>query len=397
MTPQLLLSYDFPPIGGGIARWMGEMAKRFAAGSLIVSTGYHPDSSSTDWRFENRIDRLSTRAHRLRTIQGLVRWSNRAAFLARSSNVGFTWCGNIKPAGYPARWIAARSGIPYGIIVHGGDLLILQQQIAQHSFKRRTTRAIMRSASVMVANSTWTADLCRSVLRALELETRINRVRVVPLGSDPDLFRPGIDTTEVRTRYGLNGRRWLLTVARLTPHKGIDTALQVLAGLRHSYPDLSYAVVGQGTELSTLQAMAEKLGIADRVRFLTSVPDADLPALYNCAELYLGLSRQTPRNVEGFGISLVEASACGIAIVAGRSGGIPDAVRDGETGLLVNSEQPGQVAIAIRTLVDNKARASQLGAAGRHAVESYYNWQRVADDLRGIGLELGHARTDALR
>src|SRR5215207_9444152 len=215
MTRQLLLSYDFPPIGGGIARWMGEMAKRFEAGSLIVPTGYHPDSSSTDWRFENRIDRLPTRAHRLRTIQGLVRWSNRAAFLARSSNVGFTWCGNIKPAGYPARWIAARSGIPYGIIVHGGDLLILEQQIAQHPFKRRTTRVIMRSASVMVANSTWTADLCRSVLRALELECMINRVRVVPLGSDPDLFRPGIDTTEARTRYGLNGRRWLLTVARL--------------------------------------------------------------------------------------------------------------------------------------------------------------------------------------
>ena len=212
---------------------------------------------------------------------------------------------------------------------------------------------------------------------------------MVPLGTNPEEFRPGIDSKEVRARYGLDGRRWLMTVARLTPHKGIDMGLQVLARLRESYPDLGYAVVGSGTELPELESIARRLNVSDRVRFLTQVPDRDLPALYNCGEVYLGLSRQMPRNVEGFGISLLEAGGCGVPVVAGRSGGIPDAVRDGETGILVDSENPEEVSTVVRRLLDDKNLAHRLGTGGRRAVESYYNWRRVAADLSGIGHELG--------
>jgi phosphatidyl-myo-inositol dimannoside synthase len=394
MPRHLLLTYDFPPIGGGIARWMGELARHYQPGSLLVSTGFHPDSSSTDGQFPNPVDRLPTRARRLRTLQGLLRWSARVTALARSSEIEFAWCGNLKPAGYPARWLATRRGIPYGLMVHGGDLLILQQQIVRSRHKRRTTRALLQSASVIVSNSRWTADLCRSLLKTLRLESVANRLRVVPLGSDPQHFRPGLDQIEVRRRHGLNGRRWLLTVARLTPHKGIDTGLRLLAELRDSYPDVGYLVVGFGNQLDELQTMARHLGIADRVRFLTRVPDSDLPALYNCAEIYLGLSRATERNVEGFGISLVEAGACGIPVVAGRSGGIPDAVHEAATGLLVDSGQPAQVSTAVRSLLDNTALARELGAGGRRAVESYYNWQRVAKDIFTLGHEF--RRIDAL-
>jgi phosphatidylinositol alpha-1,6-mannosyltransferase len=303
-------------------------------------------------------------------------------------DVDFTWCGNLKPAGYPAKWLALRMGIPYGLVVHGGDLLILQQQVSGSAHKRETTRSLLRSAAVIVANSSWTADLCRTLLKTLKLDVPENRVRIVPLGSDPDRFRPGIDTANVRERYGLDDRRWLMTVARLTPHKGIDTALQVLANLRDIYPDLAYAVIGSGDQLLELQEMATRLGVSDRVLFLTNVPDSDLPGLYNCAEIYLGLSRQLTRNVEGFGISLVEAGACGVPVIAGRSGGIPDAVRDGETGLLVDSDRLGDVSNAVRSLLDGNALANRLGSGGREAVESYYNWQRVAADLCGIGREL---------
>ncbi len=357
----------------------------------MISTGFHPDSSSTDGQFPNPIDRLPTRARRLRTLPGLLRWSARATALARSSDLEFTWCGNIKPAGYPARWLAARAGIPYGMLVHGGDLLILQHQIAQSAHKRRTTRALLKSASVIVANSRWSANLCRAFLGMLELDTPPERVRVVPLGTNPEAFRPGIDSKEVRERYGLDSRRWLMTVARLTPHKGIDMGLQVLARLREGYPELGYAVVGSGTELSELESLARRLNISDRVRFLTQVPDRDLPGLYNCAEVYLGLSRQMPRNVEGFGISLVEAGGCGVPVVAGRSGGIPDAVREGETGILVDSENPEQIASAVRGLLDDRDLAQRLGTGGRRAVESYFNWRRVATDLSSIGHELGKA------
>jgi phosphatidylinositol alpha-1,6-mannosyltransferase len=150
-------------------------------------------------------------------------------------------------------------------------------------------------------------------------------------------------------------------------------------------------VVGSGEGLRELEALAHQLRVNDRVRFLTDVPDRDLPGLYNCAEIYLGLSRLMDQRVEGFGISLVEAGACGVPVIAGRTGGIPEAVREKETGLLVNPEQPEEVSGALRSLLENPVRAKTMGLAGRRAVETYYNWNRVAADVARIGHELGQS------
>ena len=390
---QLLLSYDFPPMGGGIARWMGELAKRYPSGALVISTGQHPGGGDADQQLPNRVDRLPIASRRLRTFHGVMRWSRRTAALARGLPVEFIWCGNIKPASYPARWTNVRTGVPYGILLHGGDLLILRYQARRSPLKRRTARALLESASVLVCNSGWTATLCRAVLEELGIEGGHARVQTVPLGADPSVFRPGLDQREVRRRYGLGGRRWLLSVARLTRHKGVDTGIQILAQLAQDYPDLAYVVVGSGEDLPTLEKLAGDLGVGDRVSFLTNVPDSDLPALYNCAEIYLGLSRTLDRRVEGFGISLVEASACGIPVLASRTGGIPDAVREGETGLLIDPLQAVEIGAALRSLLDDRAMASRLGSAGRRAVETYYNWDRVAADIARIG----HAHGRALR
>jgi phosphatidylinositol alpha-1,6-mannosyltransferase len=387
MAPQLLLTYDFPPIGGGIARWMGELAKRYPPGTLVVSTGQHPDASTVDATFPNQVDRLPLAARRLRSLQGLLFWSRRAAVLTRQCGVEFIWCGNMKPAAYPAKWTMERLGTPFGVLLHGGDLLILQHQVHQSLLKRRTARALLASAAVLVANSQWTRDCCLTLLSELEIEPADRQVQVVPLGADHVFFRPGVDVAAARERYGLGEGRWLLSVARLARHKGIDTALRALSQLRDRYPDLRYAVVGSGEELGSLEEEARQLGVADRVRFLTDVPDRDLPAIYNCAEVYLGVSRLMEQRVEGFGISIAEASACGVPVVAGRSGGIPEVVRDGETGLLVDAERAEGVSDALRLLLDDPALRARLGGAGRRAVETYYNWDRVAGDLARIGHE----------
>ena len=394
MTSHLLLTYDFPPMGGGIARWMGELARHYPPGSLVVSTGDQPGDDVVDRSFANRIDRLGIPARRLRTVQGLLRWSRRVAGLTRSVGAEFIWCGNLKPAAYPARWTASRLGTPYGVMVVGSDLLILRSQIRRSSLKRRAALALLGSSSVIVAISRYTADLCRGLLKQLGLGTAVDRVRVVPLGTDPGFFRPGVDGAAVRARYGIRPGRWMLSVARLVRYKGLDTGLLVLAELSRRYPDLGYVIVGSGEQLDDLRAMAARLGLQDRVYFLTDVSDQELPALYNLADIYLGLTRATELDVEGFGISLVEASACGVPVVAARTGGIPDAVREGETGVLVNPEDPRTIAEAVGRLLDNRELARDLGMGGRRAVESYYNWKRVTSELIGIGRELGSKRTE---
>ncbi|MGH7658848.1 MAG: glycosyltransferase family 4 protein, partial [Gemmatimonadales bacterium] len=393
MTPHLLLTYDFPPIGGGLSRYMAELARAWPGGGLHVSTGTHDGSEIFDATLPGRIHRVQTGSKRLRTLPGLLRWARHARVVCAGEDIGFQWCGNFKPAAYPARWVKLRLGIGYGIIVHGMDMLRVREQVRNSPRKRRVAASLFGGASVVVANSGFTGSLTRSVLDAIGLGDRIP-VRAVPLGTDPLMFRPGIDTDLVRERFGLRSdRRWLLTVARLTRHKGIDTGIAALARLAGEYPALSYAVAGTGERREELETRARACGLADRVRFLGAVSDEDLPALYNTADIYLGVSRESDGMVEGFGISLVEASASGLPVIAGRSGGISDAVRENETGLLVDPDDPAAVAAAVSRLLDDTELGRTLGAGGRLAVEQFYNWDRVAGELAGIGEECATERS----
>jgi phosphatidylinositol alpha-1,6-mannosyltransferase len=379
-------------MGGGIARWMAELARAYPPGGLVVSTGAWRGGAESDQALPQRVDRLTLNANRLKTLQGVLRWSHRVARLTRSTSAEFIWCGNLKPAAYPALWVHRRQGVPYSVIFHGTDLLKLQHKVKASAVKRRSATMLLRSAAVLVANSRWTGDLCRRVLVQLGLVCGPGTVRIVQPGTDPNRFRPGLDTEAARARYDLESGRWLLTVARLVEHKSIDTAIRAFASLASTYPDLRYAVAGEGEIRPSLEELARSLGVGDRVRFLGGVPDSLLPNLINCADVFVGVSREMYDKVEGFGISLVEASACGVPVVGGTGGGIPDAVRDGETGLLANGADPAAVAAAIERLLLDEALRASLGAGGRRAVETFYNWDRVTRDLRSIAAELQPAR-----
>ena len=387
MRPQLLLTHDFPPMGGGISRWMGELARRYPQGELVVSTGQYPDSDEVDERLPNRVDRLAMPVKRLKTLPGILTWSRHVSVLTRTLNAEFIWCGTLKPSAYPAKWVRERLGTPFGVIAHGSDFLTLRHETHRSAIKRRVAKGLLDAASVIVANSNWTRDLCLSVLGELGVSLAEDRVRVVPLGTDPDFFRPGIDTGGVEKKYDLTQGRWLLTVAPLAASKGIDTVLHALAAANGEATDLHYMVVGAGAELAPLKALAKKLKVTERVRFLTDVPDSDLPALYNLATAYVGLSRQAGLDIEGFGISFAEAAACGLPVIGARSGGIPDVVADGETGLLVNAENADEVVAAIGRLLKDRKLAGRLGKEGRSRVEKFQNWERVTRDLRAIATE----------
>ncbi len=376
-------------MGGGIARLHGELARRYPPGELIVSTPQDPDAADVDGQFRGTVDRLPLGRRTAKSLPGLLLWSRRAAALARTHHVRVVHCGNVKPAGYPARWVYERTRVPYTIFLYGADLLSEQHKSHASRFKRGTARAIFGGAAAYIAISSWTRDLALTLLGELGLDGHGRRLRIVHLGTDPERFRPGVDGTALRERFDLANGRWLLTVARLEPHKGVDTVLQALPGILERAPDVRYAVAGGGPQRDKLERLAQKLGVAERVRFLGPVGEQDLPALYNLATAYVGASRRAERiGVEGFGISLVEASACGLPVVAGRSGGIPDAVREGETGFLVPPEEPAAVVDAVCRLLDDPALAGRIGAGGRKAVETYYNWDRVVRDLRAIEAEL---------
>jgi phosphatidyl-myo-inositol dimannoside synthase len=380
----LLLAYDFPPLSGGIARCLGEIARNYPPGALVVSVGLEPHAQAADAASGLTIDRLDVPGHRLRTLGGLRRWSSRAVALAERHDVRFAWAGNLKPAGYPAHWLGARRAVPYGVMTYGRDVLVLTRQVGHSRLKRALARRLLGGAEVVVACSRWTAAALQRLRRDLGLEDAADPVRVVPLGADPARFRPSLNTQAIRASHGLGDGPWLLTVARLEDHKGIETAVQVLAALRGEFPDVGYLIAGTGPARARIEAEASRLGVSERVRLLGQVLESELPGLYNLASVYLGLSREAGVEVEGFGLAIAEASACGVPVVAAKSGGIPDAVRDGESGILVDPAAVGEAATAVGAILGDPGLARRLGAGGRQYVERYLNWGRVVADLRGI-------------
>src|SRR6266851_9078110 len=158
---------------------MGEMARRYPPYSLLVSTGTYAGSAESDTDYLQGIDRVPVRAKRLRTVNGLVRWTIRTDALARRHRPRFSWCAELKPAAYPARWLRARHGVPYGVFTYGAELLLLDQKIRRSRVRRWTARGLLADAAVFVAISVWTGAYTRRVLAELGLAGLGDRVRVV--------------------------------------------------------------------------------------------------------------------------------------------------------------------------------------------------------------------------
>jgi phosphatidylinositol alpha-1,6-mannosyltransferase len=361
------VTQDYGPDLGGIARRHVELCRRLSGG-VIVSTVAHAGSAAFDSREPYAIARQPFDITDAKRFANQVRWA-RTLPRTRVLHVG-----NIRPAGYPVWWAHRTTGLPYIVYVYGMDLLKERRKLG-NPLKRYTARRLFADAAGVVAISAWTAELAADVMRVAGV-THAPPVATIDLGTDPDFFHPHRRTGALRRRFGLGSGPLMLTVARLVPHKGQDVAIRALALLR---ADVHYLIVGAGPDRPRLRALATELGVADRVTFAGALDDGDIADAYATASVYVGLSRRDGDvSVEGFGISFVEAGASGTPSVAGDSGGVRGAVRDGETGVIVPATDPGAAAAAIGALIGDESRRAAMGAAARQAVETHYNWDRVA-------------------
>lgn len=382
----LFVTQDYPPDLGGIARRHVELCRRFHPEPVIVSTVAAPGADAFDAREPYEIRREPFPFAGAKLLQNQMRWAGSLSRAIRGG-IDLIHCGNIRPAGYPVWWARRRHGTPYLLYVNGMDLM-RERRKARLMLKRWTGRAIFAGADGIVANSTWTAELARIIMREFGIR-RPPPVRPIDLGTDPEQFHPRNDTGVLRRRLGLGDAPLMVTVARLMPHKGQDVALGALAELRGEFPELRYLIVGEGPDEARLRRLARELGVEDRVTFAGALADAEVAEAYATASVYVGLSRiEDDLEVEGFGIAFVEAGASGVPVVAGDSGGVRSAVRDEETGYLVPPRHAGRAAVAVARLLREPERRKAMGAAGREAVERYYNWNRVAEDTREFAREV---------
>jgi phosphatidyl-myo-inositol dimannoside synthase len=308
-------------------------------------------------------------------LRDAKRFANQVAWARTLPSARVMHVGNVRPAGYPVWWAHRARGVPYIIYVYGMDLLKEQRKM-RSAFKRLTGRRLFGDAAGVVAISAWSAELVVDVMRAAGVRN-MPPVAAIDLGTDPGFFQASRDTGKLRRRFGIGDAPLMLTVARLVPHKGQDVAIQALASLS---PEVRYLIVGRGPDELRLRAVAASCGVTDRVIFAGALTDEEIAEAYATATVYVGLSRREGDvSVEGFGISFVEAGASGTPSVAGDSGGVRAAVRDGETGIIVEPTAY-DAAAAIGQMIDDDALRRAMGSAARAAVESYYNWDRVARD-----------------
>lgn len=247
-------------------------------------------------------------------------------------------------------------GIPYINYIHGEEITT---ESPYRLFGRRR-RQYLNHADAVVAVSEFT----RAALID-KMGVPPERIALIVNGVDAERFHPGPKDPALLARYGLDGKRVLLTVGRLVERKGIDTTLRALPSILARVPDARYLIVGTGEYRPRLEALVTELGLADAVVFAGRVPQEELVAHYRLCDLFVMPNRELDNHdTEGFGLVFLEANACGRAVVSGIAGGVVEAVRDGETGLTVDGNDVGAVAGAISGLLLDDARREAMGARG---------------------------------
>jgi phosphatidylinositol alpha-1,6-mannosyltransferase len=246
---------------------------------------------------------------------------------------------------------------------------------------------VCESAQLVIANSEYTRRL---TLRAAPHA----RVVAVPLGVDHVRFTPG-DRTSARAKFGIAQQIVIATVSRLSAYKGHDMILRALAALppatRHRF---QYIIAGKGQNQEPLRAQVGALGLTEGVRFLGYVPERDLADLYRACDLFVMCTHEFADRpeVEGFGMAFLEAQACGIPAVGTRTGGIPDAIREGEGGWLIEQNDVAALCEILMRLAATPEEFRNAGYAARRRVERECTWEhytnRFLDVLTGEGITL---------
>jgi phosphatidylinositol alpha-1,6-mannosyltransferase len=376
----LVVSDVFPPKTGGSGRWFWEIYRRLPRDQFLIAAGEAPRQEEFDRTHDLRVTRvpLTLRHWGVRNWEGLTGyWSatNRLKKLVRSHGVGMVHCGRVLPEGVMALALRWRLGTPYLCYVHGEDVTTARES-REYVF---LVRRVLQGASLLVANSQNTKRILCD-----EWSLPDERVRVLHPGVDTSRFIPAPCDADVRQQLGWGDRRVVLTVGRLQKRKGHDQMIRAVRLLKDEFPDVLYAVIGDGEERAELQRLIQQEQVADHVQLIGEADDTRLIAAYQQCDLSILPNRQVGHDIEGFGMVLLEAQACGKPVIAGDSGGTSEAVNAPVTGLIIPCETPETIASAVAGLLRDEARRAQMGRAAREWVTANFEWSALAGQARQI-------------
>jgi phosphatidyl-myo-inositol dimannoside synthase len=372
----LVLTGHLTPNRGGVESFTEQLARRLPPESVVVMAPEMPGCEAVDaqlpWevvRYPGRLVTSPLLAHRVGAV-------------TRSHDIQAAWITSAMPLGLLA--IPLRRAGVATIVVSTHGMEVGWASVPPGALMMR---AVARRLDLV----TYLGDMTRDRLRpALPNGTATLRLTG---GVDTERFAPTAAAAEVRRQLGWEANRVVVSASRLVRRKGQDLLLRAWPEIRRRHDDARLLIVGDGGRRPSLDRQVAELEHPGDVRFVGSVSDDLLPAhlaagdvfALPCRDVWGGLQ------VEGLGLSILEASAVGLPVVVGRSGGTPDAVVDGVTGHLVDGRSTAQLAAVISQLLDDPQRARGMGAAGREWVRGQWGWDRLGKTLRTALLDLHQA------
>ncbi|WKG11242.1 glycosyltransferase family 4 protein [Nocardia sp. PE-7] len=373
MARTLLVTNDFPPRPGGIQSYLQALSNQLPTEDLVV---YAPRWRGDSHKKFDAAQKFQVVRHPTTLMLPTPAVIKRASALLREHRCDTVWFGAAAPLAVMAP-ILRRAGAERILAsTHGHEV-----GWSMLPGSRQVLRSIGEHTDVVTYVSKYTRGRFASAFgprAALEH---------LPPGVDPTEFRPDpAAREELRARYGLGERPTVLCLSRLVPRKGQDMLIVAMSEIRERVDGAVLVIAGGGPYETRLRALAEALGVQDSVVFTGRVPSGELAAHHTIADVFAMpcRTRGAGLDVEGLGIVFLEASASGVPVVAGDSGGAPETVREGETGIVVHGRSVSQISDAIVELLTDRDKAAQMGAAGRAWVEQNWHWDRQGARLREL-------------
>ncbi|MFD7666725.1 glycosyltransferase family 4 protein [Streptomyces sp. NPDC059788] len=379
MDKTLIVTNDFPPRPGGIQAFLHSMALRLDPDRVVVYASTWKRSKegvAATARFDAEQPFPVVR-DRTTMLLPTARVTRTAAGLLRRHGCSSVWFGAAAPLGLMAPTLRRAGARRIVATTHGHEA-----GWAQLPASRQLLRRIGEGTDTI----TYLGEYTRSRIAAALTPAAAGRMVQLPPGVDEKTFHPGSGGDEVRDRLGLAERPVVVCVSRLVPRKGQDTLIEAMPRILADVPDAVLLIVGGGPYEKQLHALAEEKGVADAVRFTGAVPWEELPAHYGAGDVFAMpcRTRRGGLDVEGLGIVYLEASATGLPVVAGDSGGAPDAVLHGETGYVVPGGSPTAAAERVIALLKDPAMRRRMGERGRAWVEEKWRWDLLAERLKEL-------------
>jgi phosphatidylinositol alpha-1,6-mannosyltransferase len=374
MSRVLLVTNDFPPRRGGIQSYLEELVGHLVADGTHTLTVYAPKwKGSDDFDDQAAASGYSVTRHPGTLMLPVPSVANRMKRLVNRHDIESVWFGAAAPLALMAP-LARDAGAGRVIAsTHGHEVGWSMLPLARTALRR-----IGNDTDVVTYVSRYTRGRFASAFGA---DAALEHL---PPGVDTDRFAPDeVARAELRSRYRLGTRPVVVCVSRLVPRKGQDMLIRAMPAIRQRVAGAALVIVGGGPYQSSLRRLAHSFGVAEHVVFTDGVPGPELPAHHALADVFAMpcRTRGAGLDVEGLGIVYLEASATGVPVVAGRSGGAPETVRDGETGVVVDGWDVGAIAASVGDLLADPDRAARMGAAGRRWVVDNWQWRTQAERL----------------